>query len=296
MLSSGSGIGWMPGSRDTRGPATPDEIETAWELLSGRRMVVLTGAGLSTDSGLPDYRGPQAKPRNPMTYDQFVSLAAMRRHYWARNHLGWHYLRKVNPNAGHQGLAELEAAGLISGVITQNVDRLQQRAGSSRVIELHGNYDQVRCLSCAWRCNRAELDERLSALNPGFLDQVTALGDIEIAPDADVVLAATEGFRIADCPNCGGILKPDIVFFGESVPPERVEAGAALVADAEAMLVAGTSLATFSGLRYVRQAARAELPIIIVNRGLTRGDELATQRLNLGTSEAITLLRTRLIG
>lgn len=296
MQGTRSSIGWMPGAPDTRAPATAPELAAALDLLTGRRILALTGAGLSTDSGLPDYRGPQAKSRNPMTYDQFVSLPAMRRHYWARNHLGWHHLRRVSPNLGHQGLAELEAAGVLSGVITQNVDRLHQRAGSQRVLELHGNYDQVRCLECGWGCTRAELDERLSKLNPGFLEQVTALGEVEIAPDADVVLATTEGFQPADCPRCNGILKPDIVFFGESVPPAKVKAGAALVAASDAMLVAGTSLATFSGLRYVRQAAREGLPIVIVNRGLTRGDELATCRLNLGTSEAIEFLRRQLIG
>ncbi len=284
----------MPGEPDTRPPAGQAELDAAVAALAGRRVVALTGAGFSTDSGLPDYRGPDARQRHPMTYDQFVGSADYRRHYWARNHLGWHHMRRSEPNDGHYALARLEAAGRVSGVITQNVDRLHQRAGSRRVVDLHGHYDLIRCLACGWTCTRAELDARLSALNPGFLEQVRELGDVEVAPDADVVLAETEGFVVADCPACGGILKPDIVFFGESVPVDRVRAAYDLVDAAGALLVAGTSLAVMSGLRFVRHASGLGLPIVLVNRGLTRGDDLASVRLNAGTSETLTYLERRL--
>jgi NAD-dependent SIR2 family protein deacetylase len=262
--------------------------------LAGHRLAVLTGAGLSTDSGLPDYRGPEAAPRNPMTYEQFTASASYRQHYWARNHLGWHSMYRTEPNPGHLAIADMERAGTVLGVITQNVDRLHERAGSGRVIDLHGNYNRIRCLSCGWTCTRSEPDERLLALNPDFLDRVTELGDVEIAPDADAVLESTSGFVVADCGVCGGPLKPDIVFFGESVPPQRVREAFGIVDDAGALLVAGTSLAVMSGLRFVRHAARANKPIVIVNRGLTRGDELATVRLNAGTSEALSVLAERL--
>jgi NAD-dependent SIR2 family protein deacetylase len=284
----------MPGEPDTRPPAGQAELDEAVAALAGRRVVALTGAGFSTDSGLPDYRGPDARQRHPMTYDQFVGSADYRRHYWARNHLGWHHMRRSEPNDGHYALARLEAAGRVSGVITQNVDRLHQRAGSRRVVDLHGHFDLIRCLTCGWTCTRAELDARLSALNPGFLEQVRELGDIEVAPDADVVLAETEGFVVADCPACGGILKPDIVFFGEAVPVDRVRAAYDLVDAAGALLVAGTSLAVMSGLRFVRHASGLGLPIVLVNRGLTRGDDLASVRLNAGTSETLTYLERRL--
>ena len=288
------GIGWQPGVRDTRPPATQADLDAAVDCLSGRRLVALTGAGFSTDSGLPDYRGPDARERRPMTYDQFVQSADFRRHYWARNHLGWHSMRRTEPNEGHHALARLERAGVVLGVITQNVDRLHQRAGSMRVVDLHGHYDLIRCLGCGWTCSRAELDVMLLALNPDFLDRVTELGDIEIAPDADAVLESTADFVVADCPACGGILKPDIVYFGESVPAERVREAYELVDAAGALLVAGTSLAVMSGLRFVRHAARQGKPVVIVNRGLTRGDALASVRLNAGTSETLSYLSGRL--
>ena len=284
----------MPGAPDTRPPATQAELDAAVSALSGRPIAALTGAGFSTDSGLPDYRGPDALPRRPMTYEQFVGSAEFRRHYWARNHLGWHGMHRSEPNDGHYALAELERSGNVLGVITQNVDRLHQRAGSRRVIDLHGHYDLIRCLACGWTCSRAELDALLLALNPDFLDRVRELGDIEIAPDADAVLESTADFVAADCPRCGGVLKPDITFFGESVPRERVAQAFELLDAAQALLVAGTSLAVMSGLRFVRHAARRGIPIVIVNRGLTRGDELASVRLNAGVTPALTYLARRL--
>jgi NAD-dependent SIR2 family protein deacetylase len=290
-----AGIGWQPGAPDTRPPAGPGELADAASVLAGHRVAALTGAGLSTDSGLPDYRGPDSAPRNPITYGQFVGDPAFRRHYWARNHVGWRHMAGTRPNAAHLALARLEDAGVVTGVITQNVDRLHQRAGSRRVIDLHGHYDLVRCLACGWSCTRAELDALLAAANPGFRERaLKELGDVEIAPDADAVLERTGDFVVVDCPRCGGVLKPDIVYFGESVPNDRVADAYALLAESDALLVAGTSLAVMSGLQFVRRAARDGYPIVIVNRGLTRGDDLATVRLNAGVADALPYLATHL--
>ncbi len=252
--------------------------------LGDARVTVLTGAGLSTDSGIPDYRGPDSPPRAPMTYQQFVGSAAFRRHYWARNHLGWRHMGDARPNDGHRSLAQLERHGTLYGLITQNVDTLHQAAGSRDVIDLHGRYDRVICLACKRVTSRVALAERLTALNPEF---TAAHSDVEVAPDADAAIAATEGFLVADCDACGGILKPDIVYFGENVPKERVERAYALVDEAEALLVAGSSLTVWSGLRFVRRAARAATPIVIVNRGPTRGDDLAALKVEVGCSSLL---------
>lgn len=286
--------GWMPDGVDDRPAAGPRELQQAVDLLAGRRWAALTGAGISTDSGIPDYRGPDSPPRSPMTYQQFVSDPDFRRHYWARNHYGWHHLRRSEPNAGHRALAALEARGIVLGVITQNVDRLHSEAGSKRVIDLHGHYNEVYCLNCGHRITRSELDERLLALNPGFLERVGEVDDIEIAPDADAVIEQTQDFVVAACEICGGVLKPDIVYFGEPVPAARVAAASALVDEADALVVAGSSLAVQSGLRFVRRAADDHKPVVIINRGITRGDRYATLRLNAGTSDALSYLAERL--
>ena len=258
------------------------------EVLAGRRILALTGAGLSTDSGIPDYRGPSSPPRTPMTYQQFVGDSDFRRRYWARNHVGWRYVDTAVPNAGHRALARLERAGRVEAVITQNVDLLHTKAGSRSVIDLHGTYAQVRCLGCGWRITRHSLADRLEHLNPGFA--VHPVTGEEIAPDADAVVHRTEHFRMIDCDVCGGMLKPDIVYFGESVPRERVAAVFDLVDTAEALLVAGSSLTVMSGLRFVRAAAKRGIPIAIVNRGRTRGDDLATVKLDAGCSETLAAL------
>ncbi|MDA2810640.1 NAD-dependent protein deacetylase [Nocardiopsis sp. RSe5-2] len=250
-------------------------------------VAVVTGAGISTDSGIPDYRGPDSPPRTPMTYQQFVGDAAFRRHYWARNHVGWHYMRETHPNGGHRALARLEAAGVVSGVVTQNVDTLHEAAGSRRVIDLHGRFDRVVCLSCGRTISRAHLAERLTALNPRFAESVA---DVEVAPDADAVLASTEGFRVADCEYCGGMLKPDIVYFGENVPKERVLDAYGLVDAAASVLVAGSSLTVLSGRRFVKHAAKQDKPVAIVNRGPTRADELAALKLDTGCTEVLEAL------
>ena len=262
------------------------DLTAVVELLAGRRWTALTGAGISTDFGIPDYRGPDSPPRNPMTYQQFVGDAAFRRHYWARNHVGWRHMRSTAPNAGHRALAELERAGLVVGVITQNVDLLHQAAGAHNVIDLHGHYDAVVCLNCRTQFTRTQIHETLDELNPGFA-QTAQVQDAEIAPDADAVINSTEGFVVADCPVCGGMLKPDIVYFGENVPKDRVQRAYDMVDDGEVLVVLGSSLAVMSGLRFVRHAAKNGKPVIIVTRGETRGDDLATIKLVAGTSEVL---------
>ncbi|MEV0061015.1 NAD-dependent protein deacetylase [Nocardia sp. NPDC050718] len=276
---------------------TPDDtaaaVERAAELLAGRRVVVISGAGLSTDSGIPDYRGPDSPPRTPMTYQQFVGDAEFRQRYWARNHLGWRRMDAARPNQGHRAVAALERAGVVSGVITQNVDLLHTKAGARRVIDLHGTYARVCCLRCTAMISRMTLAERLEAANPGFAEDVSATG-IEVAPDADAVVTDTDRFRMLDCARCGGLLKPDIVYFGETVPAERVAAAYALIDEAGAVLVAGSSLTVMSGLRFVRRAAKNGVPVVIVNRGATRGDELAAVRVHAGCSETLRAFAERL--
>ncbi|WP_040792569.1 NAD-dependent protein deacetylase [Nocardia paucivorans] len=270
-----------------------DPVGRLVELVEGKRVVVLTGAGVSTDSGIPDYRGPDSPPRNPMTYQQFIGDPAFRQRYWTRNHIGWRRMDAARPNPGHRALARLERAGLVVGVITQNVDLLHTKAGSRRVIDLHGTYARVRCLDCSTLISRMTLADRLEAANPGFATAALATG-IEVAPDADAVVAETDRFRMVDCARCGGMLKPDIVYFGENVPKERVAAAFELVDSAQVLLVAGSSLTVMSGLRFVRRAARNGSAVAIVNRGPTRGDEPATLRLDAGCSPVLTELADRL--
>jgi NAD-dependent SIR2 family protein deacetylase len=258
--------------------------------LSGLRLAVLTGAGMSTDSGIPDYRGPDSPPSNPMTIAQFTSDPVFRQRYWARNHVGWRHMDDTRPNAGHRALAALEEAGVVTGLITQNVDLLHTKAGSRQVVNLHGTYAQVICLGCGYTMSRAALAGELEALNPGFIERAEQVGGIAVAPDADAVVTDTSTFRYLDCPRCGGMLKPDIVYFGESVPKERVAQAFSSVEAAEALLVAGSSLTVFSGYRFVRYAAAAGMPIAIINRGPTRGDAQATVKVEGGCSELLTLL------
>ena len=263
-------------------------------LLAGRRVAVLTGAGISTDSGIPDYRGPDSPPANPMTIRQFTSSPEYRRRYWARNHVGWRHMAAAGPNAGHRALAALERAGVVTGVITQNVDLLHTKAGSRSVINLHGSYARVVCLNCGHAMARAALAEQLEQANPGFTERAETLGALAVAPDADATLADTDSFRFVDCPACGGILKPDIVYFGESVAKEVVAQCYQLIEGSDALLVAGSSLAVFSGYRFVRHAAALALPVAIVNRGATRGDGLATVKVEAGCSPTLTLLADEL--
>ena len=282
------------------GPRTLEEVTTCAEspeliaLLADRRFAILTGAGMSTDSGIPDYRGPDSPPSNPMTIRQFTSDPVFRQRYWARNHVGWRHMDDTQPNAGHRAVAALERNGVVNGVITQNVDLLHTKAGSRDVINLHGTYARVICLRCGEFRSRAALAEELDALNPGFIERVEAVGGLAVAPDADAVVADTASFRYLDCASCGGMLKPDIVYFGESVPKAIVQQAFSLVADAEALLVAGSSLTVFSGYRFARHAAALGIPVAIVNRGPTRGDDLATVKVEGGCSELLTLLSEEL--
>ncbi|MBG0739104.1 NAD-dependent protein deacetylase [Paeniglutamicibacter antarcticus] len=266
-------------------------------LLQGAKLAVLTGAGLSTDSGIPDYRGPGSVPRTPMTYQEFVGDGALRQRYWARNHLGWRHLRHADPNAGHYAVAALERQGLTSGIITQNVDRLHEDAGAVDVVDLHGRFDRVVCLNCRTVISRSHLADGLEGLNPGFVELVEAEGPIAAAPDADAELSQEEQiarFIIAECEVCGGMLKPDFVFFGENVPKDRVERSYAIVDAADALLVAGSSLTVMSGLRFPRYAKKTGKPVVIINRGPTRGDDTASIKLDAGVSPGLQYLATRL--
>ena len=267
--------------------AVDSTVEPVLVLLRDRPLVVLTGAGLSTDSGIPDYRGPGSTPRQPMTYQHFVSGPEARQRYWARVHTGFGRFTDAAPNAGHRALAALDPELLI----TQNVDGLHETAGSRRLVALHGRLADVVCLECRRTSARTALEQRLADLNPGW---AAAHADLALRPDGDVDLVEWSAFRVADCDACGGILKPDVVFFGENVPAERVarcyEAVDGLLARDGVLLVAGSSLTVMSGLRFVKRAAKAGTPVVIVNRGATRGDPLATYRLDAGCSEFLAAL------
>lgn len=283
-------------------PAEParGELEVLQEIhgvLAGKRFALLTGAGLSTDSGIPDYRGPGAAPRAPMTYQEFIGSPDNRQRYWARNHIGWSHLRRADPNDGHTAVARMEHRGLLTGLITQNVDRLHEDAGSRNVVDLHGRFDRVVCLACGRSYSRTLLAGVLEELNPGFLDAALAGGVVEAAPDADATVedeALISEFVVANCPACGGTLKPDFVYFGENVPKDRVERSYAMVDSAGALLVAGSSLTVMSGLRFVRHAVKQGKEVVIINRGQTRGDDLATIKLEAGVSESLTWLEAEL--
>ena len=258
--------------------STSAAIRSLASLMRGRRTVVLSGAGISTESGIPDYRGPDGslRARKPMTYQQFVGSEQARRRYWARSAVGWERVASARPNAGHRALAAMEAAGHVGGVITQNVDGLHQAAGSRRVLELHGALADVRCLSCGSVERRDTYQDRLLRANPGWDAQpgrAAPDGDVDLAPGVD------SGFSVPGCRACGGVMKPDVVFFGENVPRGRVDAAFAMVDQAQVLLVAGSSLAVFSGFRFVERAAKDGTPVAIVNRGQTRGDAMAAVRL-----------------
>lgn len=262
----------------------------ALDLLAGRPLVVLTGAGLSTDSGIPDYRGPNAPARMPMTYGEFVSGAPAQQRYWARSHIGWFRMARAVPNDGHRALSAMEAQGRVQLLITQNVDGLHQEAGSDPVA-LHGRISQVICLACRRTSSRAALQVRLEALNPGY---AAAHGDALVRPDGDVELEETGDFVVPGCIACGGVLKPDVVFFGENVPAPRVQrcydAVESLATVEGVLLVAGSSLSVMSGLRFVKRAAAHHVPVVILNRGATRGDDYAAYRLNTGCSDFLSAL------
>ena len=253
---------------------------------------VLTGAGCSTDSGIPDYRGPGAKPRNPIQHRDFVEKEATRRRYWARSAIGWPRMAGAKPNAAHEAIAHLEAAGRLTGLVTQNVDRLHHKAGSRDVLELHGALAEVRCLECNVCESRDHLQARILDLNPAL-----AHVDVEIAPDGDAELSSgiIDDFRVPACLMCGGVLKPDVVFFGGSVPKERVESAFAMLDRASVLVIAGSSLTVFSGYRFVLRARDRGIPVAIVNRGETRGDPLATLRIDGRVGEVLPALARAII-
>ncbi|RYE79393.1 MAG: NAD-dependent deacetylase [Myxococcales bacterium] len=250
-------------------------------LLEGR-LVVLTGAGISTDSGVPDYRGPRpagaAPVRMPMTYQEFVADPTNQQRYWARAHVGWTRIGTALPNEGHRLLAELDP----HLVITQNVDGLHEHAGQRRLVALHGRVSEVVCLDCGAITDRGALTRRMDRENPGWVERHAR---ITVRPDGDVDLEDTGGFVVPVCASCGGRLKPHVVFFGENVPKPRVARCIEAVDRADALLVLGSSLTVMSGLRFVRQAAKRGIPVTIVNRGATRGDPLATRKLEVGCTE-----------
>ncbi|MEU5716461.1 NAD-dependent protein deacetylase [Streptomyces sp. NPDC020403] len=283
-------LSWTPA--EDLSPGTTD-LQPVIEALGAGGVLVLSGAGMSTESGIPDYRGEggSLSRHTPMTYQDFTADAQARRRYWARSHLGWRTFGRARPNAGHRAVAAFGQHGLLSGVITQNVDGLHQSAGSAGVVELHGGLDRVVCLSCGALSTRRELAGRLEEANPGFGPVAAAMN-----PDGDADLTDKQvgDFRVMPCALCGGILKPDVVFFGEAVPPARVEQCRALVGEASSLVVLGSSLTVMSGLRFVRQAAQAGKPVLIVNRDPTRGDRHAVTRVALPLGAALTTVAGRL--
>jgi NAD-dependent SIR2 family protein deacetylase len=253
------------------------------------RLFILTGAGCSTPSGIPDYRDAdgQWKRAQPVTYQAFMGEEKTRRRYWARSLIGWRLVRQAHPNDAHRALARLEATGRTELLLTQNVDRLHQAAGSERVIDLHGRIDRIRCMDCAARSPREELQDDLRRLNPDWLHL-----DAMEAPDGDADLEGADfsSFVIPPCPRCGGLLKPDVVFFGENVPRERVDAAFGHLDKADAMLIVGSSLMVYSGFRFVDRAVSLGKPAAAINLGRTRADALLTLKVEAPCESALSFL------
>lgn len=267
------------------------DVQRLADLVSERRVMVLTGAGCSTESGIPDYRGPDSKGRSPMQYRDFVQDLAARRQYWARSAVGWQRVFGAKPNAAHVSLAQLERSGVVTGVITQNVDGLHHRAGSQRVLELHGSLARVGCLECGELESRAGLQQRLEDLNPAY-----GSGTAEMAPDGDAEVGRDlNDFVVPGCRCCGGVLKPDVVFFGENVPKDRVQRAWDMYDTADMLLVVGSSLAVYSGYRFVLRAAKERRDIAIVNVGATRGDKHATVKVEGKVGSILPLLVRELL-
>jgi NAD-dependent SIR2 family protein deacetylase len=253
-----------------------------------RKLFVLTGAGCSTSSGIPDYRDADGKWKRmpPVTYQAFMGEHATRRRYWARSLVGWRRFRRARPNEAHRALARLEAMGKSELLLTQNVDRLHQAAGSARVVDLHGRLDRVRCLACGGKLSRDELQEELGRLNPDWLGF-----DAADAPDGDADLGADfSSFEVPACRRCGGVLRPDVVFFGENVPRDRIDAAAQHLEEADAMLIVGSSLMVYSGYRFVEMAARGGKPVAAVNLGQTRADRLLAFKVESPCEAALAFL------
>lgn len=298
--ATGSPDGWSRTSPTSHARVAPLGIRHDWVVvaeldelrafLAMGNVAVLTGAGISTESGIPDYRGPSGatlRKHAPMTFQTFTRDPVARRRYWARGFLGWHQFASARPNAGHDAVAELERRGVVTGIITQNVDGLHQRAGSSSVIDLHGRLDRVICLDCRAVEHRDAVHARIAIANAGWQATVTAVN-----PDGDVDVpeAHLDAFVVVPCAMCGGTLKPDVVYFGERVPEDRVEASFDLVDAASALVVLGSSLHVFSGRRFVAHAAKAGKPVAIVNQGPTRADDLASLRLDVPLGQTLSAL------
>ena len=263
-------------------------------LVAAGGVAVLSGAGLSTESGIPDYRGPSglARKATPMTYQTFVADAEGRQRYWARSYIGWRTFAGAAPNNGHRAVTELERRGLLTGIVTQNVDGLHQASGATNVIDLHGSLDRVICLDCGNTVGRSELDRRLREANPEFearAQSVNPDGDVDL-DDRDVAR-----FRVVTCSMCsGGMLKPDVVFFGESVPRDRVEQCFDVIGRSRALIVLGSSLTVMSGRRFVLRADKLGLPVVIVNQGVTKADATASHKVDAPLGEVLTGVVERL--
>ena len=251
-------------------------IAHAKELLSGKQILAITGAGVSTESGIPDYRGAGRVQKHPLTFDQFMGSAENQARYWARSFVGWNRVASAEPNLAHFALSQAELLSKVFHIITQNVDGLHQKSGSRSVLELHGRLDRVLCSSCGDILSRSELDGRIRALNPKLVQDP----NVEFSPDGDAEVEVGRDFRVPTCGICGSHYKPDVVFFGEQVPKERVLRAESAVAKAEALLIVGTSLTVNSGMRLVKQAKARSIPLVIVNQGETRADGISDARLS----------------
>jgi NAD+-dependent protein deacetylase sirtuin 4 len=266
------------------------------DVLAGRRIVVLAGAGCSTESGIPDYRGTGApRRRAPVQYQEFVRSASARARYWSRSSIGWPRMCAAQPNEGHRALARMEQSGHVAGLITQNVDGLHHAAGSRRIVELHGSLAVVRCIDCGGTIERAVFQELLLELNAGWPPLVHG-DDVASAPDGDAELpdALLESFRVPECTMCGGIMKPHVVFFGENVPAKVVEQAWSVFEEADVLLVTGSSLTVYSGRRFIYRACRDSIPIAIVNRGPTRADDVAAAKIDGALGTVLPALADRL--
>lgn len=266
-------------------------IDSAVAVLSGKSAAVLTGAGVSTDSGIPDYRGVGAPKAHPMTLSSFLQSPRHRQRYWLGSHLGWGRFAQALPNPGHTALAWAEESSFVSGVVTQNVDALHHKAGSLRVVDLHGRLDKVRCIHCGQSFNREAIAQRIDELNP-WVGTHDMSGSIR--PDGDVDVSVSDDFVVPACDMCDGVLKPEVIFFGEFVPGGIFDQAASLVSRSDALIVAGSSLMVNTGMRLVSLARKRRIPIVIINRGPTKADRWAEVRIEGGTSETLNAIVTRL--
>lgn len=271
----------------SRASVLDGSLDEALSVLRGRRAAVLTGAGVSTDSGIPDYRGAGAPKQHPMSFTDFLQSHRHRQRYWLGSHMGWSRFAAAQPNLGHQAIAWAEEASVFSGVVTQNVDALHHKAGSLRVVDLHGRLDKVRCIHCGQSFTRQSIAQTIETLNP-WLDEQDISGHIK--PDGDVDVAVSADFVVPSCDMCDGVLKPEVIFFGEFVPTGVFDQAASLISRSDALVVAGSSLVVNTGMRLVNLAHKKKMPIVIINRGPTKADRLATVRIEAGTSETLDAL------